>query len=169
MAATKEEAETAAPRRVESQSLPESRAKAESATPAKKEGELSVMAHKTGNDLFSEAATEFAAQRYDTAIENLRAFLTQYPKDGRAPDARFLLADAYLAQGRYAEAGTEFAAFLRQYPEHRRAPAALYRQGEVRVHLGDQSGCAILRDALTRNPSAREAASARETLSARCP
>jgi TolA-binding protein len=85
------------------------------------------------------------------------------------PDARFLLADAYRAQRRYAEASDEFEAFLRQYPTHRRAPDALYRHGEIRLLLGDQSGCNILRDALNRYPDAPEAAAARETLPARCP
>jgi TolA-binding protein len=57
---------------------------------------------------------------------------------------------------------------LGQYPDHRRAPVALYRQGEARLALGEASGCRILRDALDRYPSAREAAAAREALAARC-
>lgn len=123
----------------------------------------------SAEELFSSAVTAFAAERYDPAIADLRVFLAQHPSDGRAPDARFLLADAYRAQGRYAEAGAEFEAFLRQYPRHSRAPLALYRQGEVRILQGDQSGCNILRDAVNRYPDVPEAAAARETLSARCP
>jgi TolA-binding protein len=95
--------------------------------------------------------------------------LAQHPDDGRAPDARFLLGDAYRAQGQYVEAGAEFETFFRQYPRHPRAPLALYRQGEVRILRGDQAGCGILRDAVNRYPDVREAATARETLSARCP
>jgi tol-pal system protein YbgF len=129
----------------------------------------SAPSHQTANETFSAAATAFAAQQYESAITTLRAFLAQYPSDSRAPDARFLLADAYRAQNRYAEASAEFAAFLRLYPEHRRAPAALYRQGEVRLHLGDKAGCDILRDALSRHADAPEAQSAREMLSTRCP
>jgi TolA-binding protein len=127
------------------------------------------MTRRTANDLFSEAATDFAAQRYDGAIEALRAFLAQHPRDGRAPDARFLLADAYRAQDRYADASAEFEAFLRQYPGHRMTAAALHRQGEMRILTGDQSGCSVLRDALSRYPDAREAAASRDTLAARCP
>jgi TolA-binding protein len=132
-------------------------------------GDLSAPSHGTANETFSAAATAFAAQQYESAIATLRAFLAQYASDGRAPDARFLLADAYRAQNRYAEASAEFATFLRLYPEHRRAPSALYRQGEMRLRLGDQAGCGILRDALNRHADAREAQSAREMLSARCP
>ncbi len=123
----------------------------------------------TADRLFSSAATDFAAQKYDGAIENFRTFLQEHPKDRRAPDARFFLAEAYRAQHQYAEASAEYDAFLGQYPDHRRAPDALYRLGETRLAQGDAKGCEILREALSRYPDAREGASVRETLSARCP
>lgn len=167
--------ETAPPGRPQSASSPpDARAKTES-TPRPESGasvlqrSVSAPPARSAEELFSSAVTEFAAERYEPAIADLRAFLAQHPDDGRAPDARFLLGDAYRAQGRYAEAGAEFEAFLRQYPRHPRVPLALYRQGEVRLLLGDQSGCGLLRDAVSRYPYVREAATARETLSARCP
>lgn len=126
-------------------------------------------APETADAMFSLATAEFAAQRYERAVDAFRAFLAQYPADTRAPDARFLLADAYRALGRHAEAGAGFAAFLRLHPAHRRVPAALFRQAESRVAAADLSGCAMLRDALTRYPEDREATQARETLAARCP
>lgn len=134
-----------------------------------KEKALAAPTARTADEIFSAAATDFAAQRYEGAIEGFDAFLARHPADGRAPDARFLLADAYRALGRHAEASAGFAAFLRDYPEHRRAPAALYRQGESRVVMADPAGCAMLRDALNRYPEAREATAARDTLAARCP
>jgi tol-pal system protein YbgF len=167
--------ETAPPGRPQSASPPpDDRAKAESA-PRPESGvsamqrSVSAPPARSAEELFSSAVTEFAAERYESAIAGLRAFLAQRPNDGRAPDARFLLGDAYRAQGRYAEADAEFEAFLRQYPRHPRAPLALYRQGEIRLLLGDQSGCGMLRDAVSRYPDVREAATARETLAARCP
>lgn len=153
---------------------PDTRVQAESA-PRPESGvsamqrSVSAPARRSAEELYSSAVTEFATERYEPAIADLRAFLVQHPNDGRAPDARFLLGDAYRAQGRYAEAGAEFEAFLRQYPRHPKAPLALYRQGEVRILQGDQSGCGILRDAASRYPDVREAAAAREMLSARCP
>jgi tol-pal system protein YbgF len=175
VAAPQAQGDVADPGRLQSAPpLPEARAKAE-LTPRAESGvsavqrRISAPAGRSADDLFSSAATEFAAQHYEAAIGDLRAFLAQHPNDARVPDARFLLADAYRAQRRYAEASAEFEAFLRQYPAHRRAPVALYRQGEIRLLLGDQSGCNILRDALNRYPDASEAATARETLAARCP
>ena len=169
------ETETAAPGSLRSARAPlESPSRTESTSPdetgvpaGKRTGP--APAARTADEIFSAAATEFAAQRYEKAIEEFGVFLARHPTDARAPDARFLLADAYRAQGRHAEASAGFAAFLRQYPEHRRAPAALYRQAESRLAAADPSGCAMLRDALSRHPEAREAATARETLAARCP
>ena len=123
---------------------------------------------ESADDLFSAAATEYATQNYQAATEHFRVFLAQHPKDKRAPDAQFFLAEGYRAERRHAEAAVAFEAFLSQYPDHRRAPVALYRQGESRLALGDGSGCRILRDALDRYPRLREASAARETLASRC-
>jgi TolA-binding protein len=159
-----------APGRLESRERAEITAPSESAAPSKGGASAAAaLARKSADALFSEAATDFVAQRYDTSIQALQAFLAQYPGDARVPDARFLLADAYRAQNRYADAGTEFEVFLRRYPGHRMTGAALYHQGEMRILAGDQAGCSILQDALSRYPDAREASSGRDMLAARCP
>jgi tol-pal system protein YbgF len=140
------------------------------AKPARPSAEKEVAASPAGtaDDLFSAAATEYAAQDYAAAVEHFRAFLAQHPKDKRAPDAQFFQAESYRAQHRYAEAAAAFGSFLGQYPDHRRAPVALYRQGETRLAQGDASGCQVLRDALNRYPGVREAAAAREALAVQC-
>jgi tol-pal system protein YbgF len=123
----------------------------------------------SADELFSAAVTEFAQQDYDLAIERFTAFIAAYPRDTRTPDARFYLGEAQFARQRYAAAVPEFEALIRQFPESRRVPAALYRQGQARLALGDQTGCQRLRDVITRYSQTREAASAREVLSSRCP
>ena len=169
------EADTAALRSLRAATGPtESRSAVEPAAPAGSgvsatPGVRLPSARRTADEIFSAAATEFAVQQYETAIQDLQIFLAQYPDDSRTPDARFLLADAYRAERRYAEAQAGFDVFLRQYPGHAKAPAARYRQAEIRLATGDPSGCRMLRDALSRYPEVREAGSARETLSARCP
>lgn len=170
----KAEPESVAPRLLRSAPAPQESVKAQSAPQLKPAspatGKKAVGSPgRTADDLFSTAATDFAAQKYDGAIEHFRTFLLQYPKDRRAPDARFLLAEAYRAQHQYARATAEYDAFLGQYPDHRRAPDVLYHLGETRLAMGDPGGCQILRDALNRYPRAREATTAQETLAARCP
>ena len=173
--AKKAESEPTAPTALRSAPAPEpSGAKVESGLRARPAGpaaekEAAGGSFGSADDLFSAAATEYAAQDYRAAAEHFRAFLAQYPKDKRAPDAQFLLAEGYRAERRYADASAAFGAFLSQYPDHRRAPVALYRQGEVRLAQGDAAGCGILRDALDRYPGLREAAAARSAVAARCP
>jgi tol-pal system protein YbgF len=123
----------------------------------------------SADELFSAAITEYAQQDYELAIERFTAFIAAYPRDARAPDARFYLGEAQFARQRYAAAIPEFETLIRQFPESRRIPAALYRQGQARLALGDQTGCQRLRDVVTRYSQTREAASAREVLSSRCP
>ncbi|HYL80914.1 MAG TPA: tetratricopeptide repeat protein [Candidatus Acidoferrum sp.] len=123
----------------------------------------------SADELFSAAVTEYARQDYERAIQRFRAFLAAFPGDARAPDARFFLGEAQFSRQRYREAIPEFETLIRQFPESRRIPAALYRQGQARLALGDQAGCQLLRDVTTLYSQTREAASAREVLSARCP
>ncbi len=133
------------------------------------EGQMATAPSTSADELYSTGLTEYARQAYDRASETFRAFLAQYPKDARAPDARYWLADSYFQQQRYAEAIPEYEVVIRQFPESRRAPAALFRQGQARLALGDQAGCQSLREFLARAPRTREAAQAREALAARCP
>jgi tol-pal system protein YbgF len=107
-------------------------------------------------------------QSYDRAIESLRAFIQQNPRDTRVPDARMRLADAYVAQHRYGEAIPEYEAVARDFPDNPLVPSALYRQAQARLELGDQAGCQLLREVADRYPQAPEAALAREALSTRC-
>ncbi|MCX5734224.1 MAG: outer membrane protein assembly factor BamD [candidate division NC10 bacterium] len=172
--AMKAESESAAATTLRSSQTPEPPgAKAKSGLRARLAGpaaekEAAGVSAGSADDLFSAAATEYAAQNYPAATEHFRTFLAQRPKDKRAPDAQFFLAEGYRAERRHAEAAAAFDAFLSQYPDHRRAPVALYRQGESLLALGDASGCRILREALEKYPGLREASAARAALAARC-
>jgi TolA-binding protein len=122
----------------------------------------------SADDLFSGAATAYAAGQFETAAQGFGAFLAQHGGDPRAADARFFLASAYLAGKRFPEARAEYDTFLRQHPDHRRAPAALYRQAEARLGAGDPAACEALRSALDRHPGEREAVAARRLLTDQC-
>ncbi len=126
-----------------------------------------VTATLSADERFSSAANAFAAREYGGAAEGFRTFLAEHPHDSRAAEARFYLADSLFAQGRYGEAALLYAEFLKEQPDHRLAVTALYRQGLARLAAGESSGCALLKSALERAPSARDAAAAKDAL-ARC-
>ena len=133
------------------------------------EGQTASIPTGPADELYYAGLTEFARQGYTQAADIFRAFIAQYPRDARVPDARFWLADSYFDQQRYAEAIPEYEALVRQFPDSRRVPAALVKQAQARLALGDRAGCQLLRDVASRFPSSREASQARETLAARCP
>lgn len=143
-------------------------APAQSPAPAK-EGQLSTMGTGSADELYSTALKDLARQEYDRAIDGLRSFVAQHPRDARVPDARFRLAEAYFTRQRYAEAIPEYEALTREFPDSPLVPTALLRQGQARLALGDPTGCQVLGDVAGRYPRAPEATQAREVLSTRCP
>lgn len=132
------------------------------------EGRISSIPTKSADELYSTTLTDIGSQRYDQAIDGLRAFIAQNPRDARIPDARLHLADAYVAQRHYTEAIAEYAALAREFPDSPLIPTALYRQAQALLAAGDQAGCRMLQDVADRYPQSPEAALARETLSTRC-
>ncbi|MBI4736752.1 MAG: tetratricopeptide repeat protein [candidate division NC10 bacterium] len=142
-------------------------APAQSPTRAK-EGSVSSIPPKSADELYAAALADTNSQRYDRAIDGLRAFMAQNPRDPRIPDARLRLADAYVAQRRYTEAIAEYAALAREFPDSPLIPTALYRQAQAVLATGDHAGCRMLQDVADRYPQAPEAALAREILSTRC-
>ena len=133
-----------------------------------KESHVSSIPPGSADQLYSTAMTDLNRQSYDRAIDNLRAFIQQNPKDARVSDARMRLGDAYVAQQRFREAIPEYEALTREYPDSSLIPSALLRQAQARLALGDQTGCQLLKELADRHPQTPEAALARETLSSRC-
>ncbi len=120
-------------------------------------------------DLLQAGKDAWLAGDFTTAIERLREFLARAPKDARAPEAQFLVAEACRAEGRFAEAADAYDAFLRLYPANPRVSAAWFGLAESRLRAGDRSGCDLLRRAVSQYPAASQAAPAREMLSTHCP
>ena len=134
-----------------------------------KESQASSIPLGSADELYSNAVTDLNRQSYDRAIDNLRAFIRQHPKDSRVPDARMRLGDAYVEQQRFREAIPEYEALASEYPDSSLIPSALLQQAQARLALGDQTGCPLLKELVSRHPQASEAAVARQTLSSRCP
>ena len=163
-----EEERAPSPLREEAKGMGKGAEPAQSPAPAK-EGQLSTMGTGSADELYSTALKDLARQEYDRAIDGLRSFVAQHPRDARVPDARFRLAEAYFTRQRYAEAIPEYEALTREFPDSSLVPTALLRQGQARLALGDRAGCQVLGDVAGRYPRAPEATQAREVLSTRCP
>jgi tol-pal system protein YbgF len=67
--------------------------------------------------MFAAAKGKAEAGQYNDARTELRAFVKQYPKDDRADDAQYLLADTYVKERQWEKAIAEFQKLLETYPD----------------------------------------------------
>ncbi len=114
--------------------------------------------------IYSAALTDYTKQNYDLAIRGFQAFMAQYPRDSRVPDAQWWLADSYYAEQNYPQAIKEYDVVVRNFPDSPKAPAAMFKQGLAYLQGNDATGCRILRDVVAKYARTREAGRAREEL-----
>ena len=88
-------------------------------------------------DLAYEQAYEaLLAGEYDRAEAGFEGYIDAFPEDVRAPEAKYLLGEIYLATGAYAEAAKLFLDHVRTYPDDPRAPEAYLKLGTAFSRLG---------------------------------
>jgi len=75
------------------------------------------------------AASYYQMKQYDTAIEHYMRVL-EYPLANKAPDAQFMMANAYWNKGDKAKAREEFQKFVNKYPTNRNVEFAKKRIAE---------------------------------------
>ena len=74
---------------------------------------------------------------YDTAIEQFRDFLRDYPKSSLAANAQYWIGEGYYAKGDYAHAISEFQVVADKYPEGEKVCDSLLKQGLAFLELKD--------------------------------
>lgn len=118
----------------------------------------------SADQIYSTALTDYTKQSYDLAIRGFQAFIVQFPKDSRVPDAQFWLANSYYAQQNYPLAVREFEALVRDYPDNPKAPSAMLNQGRAYLEANDAAGCRVLKDLVAKYGRTRQATLARDAL-----
>ena len=90
---------------------------------------------------------------YRLAEEIFRSFGEVYPDDTLAPDAKFWLGEAVLAQGRFEDAATIFIDARARYPQAGKAAETKLKIGAIMAALGNRDvACATFADALAVHP-----------------
>jgi tol-pal system protein YbgF len=87
---------------------------------------------------YLQAFADYAAARYADATEGFNLFLENFPDNDYAGNARYWLAECYLAQNRYERAAEEFRRAAELYPRNSKAPAALLKLAEVQEKLDEK-------------------------------
>jgi len=78
-------------------------------------------------ELYLKAFADYAAGRYQPAIEGFSAFIDSYPGNDYAGNAQYWLGECYYALEDYQQAVQEFEKAAYQYPESGKAPEALLK------------------------------------------
>ncbi|MCP4384685.1 MAG: tol-pal system protein YbgF [Hyphomicrobiales bacterium] len=95
---------------------------------------------------------------YERAEASFRSFLTTFPDDNRAPDARYWLGESLFARGRFGEAADEFLAGYKAYPQSPKAPDTLLKLGLSLAGLGErEAACQTYAEVLRKYPDSSNA------------
>ncbi len=78
-------------------------------------------------ELYLKAFADYAAGRYQPAIDGFNAFIDSYPGNDYAGNAQYWLGECYYALQDYPQAVQEFEKAAYQYPESGKAPEALLK------------------------------------------
>jgi len=87
-------------------------------------------------DDYTMAAWLFATKRYDMAVEDLRAFIKNYPDNAKRESARLLLGRAYRQLKRYDDAVRTFEALRKEKPGFSNMPELLYELARAHADHG---------------------------------
>jgi tol-pal system protein YbgF len=89
------------------------------------------------------------------AEDAFRAFLKQYPRDRRVPEATYWLGESMFQRQRYRDAAESFLAVTTKHEKSAKAPDALFRLGQALAALGEnEAACAALGEVSRKYPRA---------------
>lgn len=124
--------------------------------------ELSEPGELTPTEVYLAAFGDYAAGNYRNSIRGFNRFLQFFPANDYASNARYWLAECYLALERYQEAISEFDRVAVDYPKSSKAPDALLKKAAALYQLDREEDAIdslrILEERYPNSSAARKAA-----------
>ncbi len=112
---------------------------------------------QTTRDEYDAAYSYMLRKDYASAEQNLRAFMTQHPRDKLAGDAQFWIGESQFQRRDYRSAAESFVAMSKKYENHAKAPDALLRLGQSLAALNDKDlACATFGEVGRKYPRASQ-------------
>ena len=112
---------------------------------------------QTTRDQYDAAYSYMLRKDYASAEQNLRAFLTQHPRDKLAGDAQFWVGESQFQRQDYRGAAESFVGMSKKYENHAKAPDALLRLGQSLAALKDKDlACATFSEVGRKYPRASQ-------------
>jgi tol-pal system protein YbgF len=112
---------------------------------------------QTTRDQYDAAYSYMLRKDYASAEQNLRAFMTQHPRDKLSGDAQFWIGESQFQRQDYRAAAESFVAMSKKYENHAKAPDALLRLGQSLAALKDKDlACATFSEVGRKYPRASQ-------------
>jgi tol-pal system protein YbgF len=116
---------------------------------------------KSPTEIYRTAFGDYAAGNYTKSIEGFSNFLRHFPANDYAGNARFWLAECYLAQENYAQAAVEFEQVYIDFPQGNKAADALLKLAAAQHQLNQpekvQETIMLLKERYPKSAAARRA------------
>jgi tol-pal system protein YbgF len=107
---------------------------------------------------YEEAYSAYKNKHYKEAREKFEVFIKEFPRDERADNAYFWVAETYYNEKDFEGAILAYETHLKKYPNSQKAPGALLKQGLSFLEIGDKkTGRVILEQLIERYPKTKEA------------
>lgn len=128
---------------------------AEPATPP-----VAARPQPAATDVYLQAFADYAAGRYQRAVDGFSRFLADYGDSDYAGNAQYWLAECYLAMKQYSQAATAFEQTAERYPQSAKAAEALLKLAATQRQLGETERAAeterLLRSRYPQSDAARK-------------
>ncbi len=117
---------------------------------------------QTPTEIYLAAFGDYAAGQYQKSISGFSRFLQYFPANDYASNARYWLAECYLALGQYDQAVAEFDRVTIDYPKSAKAPDALLKKAAALYQMNEEARALetiqLLKERYPKSSAARKAA-----------
>jgi len=109
-------------------------------TSASSSADGTAAGQQSPTEIYLAAFGDYAAGQYQKSISGFSRFLQLFPANDYASNARYWLAECYLALGQSEQAVTNFDKVVTDYPKSIKAPDALLKKAAALYQMDNQEG-----------------------------
>jgi tol-pal system protein YbgF len=118
-----------------------------------------------GKSLYDSGLEKFRAGKYDDAILDFKAYISQNPDQPLAGNAYFWRGEALYAQGKFDDAILDYDTVVKKFKSSDKIPDALYKEGMAFFKMGDKdTGNLLIQQVISDYPKSDAAQKAKKAL-----
>jgi len=114
-------------------------------------------------EIYLQAFADYTSGRFQQGIAGFQSFISRYPENEYAGNARYWLGECYYSLQQYEQAAQEFARLVEEYPQGNKAPDALLKMTSALLRMEQpERASQALKILLQRYPDSAAARKARQ-------